>query len=333
MSFAESIKKARESGMSDEQILEAMKKQNPQKEGFFKDKESAGMSATAILDEITGEDKKKETPPPPQEELSPEMKTNIPLKPSEETKVWTRIFITLGLVSFAALFLTILYRAFFVPKLTPISPETITREVHMPRATSPLVKLYPEKDGIQRFAITVDEEYLLHLRRIAREEKEGELIRIIAEDQREGVRGPRVTDLEDFFNIFEVNFPEKFFEIIEKDFNLFVYTRETTGRLAFAVRFDKEVRDDVEWTVMRPWEDTMAESFRKFFSFWDQQLMTDREFSSTTHRGEMPISYPIRYQEGSGGMGIYYTIAEDRLLFATSLDSIKIIIERYHDHD
>ncbi len=331
MTFAESIKKARKSGMTDEQILAAMKKQNPKKEGFFRARENAGMSATAILDEITGEGKKEEVPP--REELSPEMKTSIPIKPSEETKVWTRIFITLGLISMAALSLTVLYHTFFIPRLTPISPETITREVRIPRATPPLVKLYPEKDDIQRFAITVNEEYLLHLRRIAREEKEGELIRIIVEDQRETVRDPRVTDLEDFFNIFEIDYPDNFFEKIEKEFNLYLYTGETTGRLAFVTKFDKDMRDDVEWTIMRPWEDTMAEEFRNFFAFWDQQVSADREFSSTTHRGDMPISYPIRYQEGSGEMGIYYTIVEDRLLFATSLESIKIIIERYHNHD
>ncbi len=332
MSFVESIKKARESGMSDEQILEAIKKQNPKKEGFFREKEDCGISTTAILDEIIGGGKKEEDPFH-QEKLSSEMKIGIPLKPSEETKVWTRIFISFGLIAVAAFSLTLLYRSFFIPKLTPISPETIVREVYIPRATPPLIKLYPEKDDIQRFAITVNEEYLLHLRRIVREEKEGELVRIIAEDQREEVGVPRVINMEDFFNIFRVNFPPKFFEIIKKEYNLFVYTGEATGQLAFTARFDKGMRDDVEWTIMRPWEDTMAESFRGFFSFWDQQFIPDREFLNTTYKGDMPRSYPIRYKEGSGEMGIYYAITEDRLLFATSLDSIKIIIERYHNHN
>ena len=352
MNFAESIKKARESGLSDEQILSAIKKQNPGKESFFKEKEEKGFSPTAILEEMIGEGKKVETETPTpqnetspqegpssqedsslQEDLPPEIKTNIPQKPTEESKIWMRIFITLILVSFTALSFTVVYRAFFIPRLKPISPEMIVKEIHTPRANPPLVKVYPERDSIQRFAISVDEDYLSYLRKFAREEKGGEMVRLIAEDQREGVRTPRITDLEDFFNVFEIDFPENFFDKIEKDFNLFLYTEETPGKLCFAVAFDKELRDDVEWTIMRPWEDTMAESFRNFFSFWDQQIIPDREFSVTTHQGEMPVSFSIRYREGSGNTGIYYTIAEDRLLFGTSPESIKVIIERYYHHD
>ncbi len=336
MNFSESIKKARERGMNDDQILEAIKKQNPHKADFFDAEKERGLSSTDILNNVVREDvttekaQDKETTSPPKNEPLPNIVANIPQKPPEETKLWMRIFITLVLVSITATSVTILYRAFFVPKLRPISPTTIVHEVYAPRATQPLVRMYPERDSILRFPITADEEYLSYLRRIAREEKSGEMVRIIIEDQREGVRNARITDLEDFFKIFEIDFPENFFDKIERDFNLFVYTRETTGKFVFAVSFDRSVRDDVEWTIMRPWENTMMRDFRSFFNFWDIQTTESREFSNTTHKGDMPTSFPIRYSEAGGGMGLYYTITDDRLLFATSLDSIRVLIERYY---
>jgi hypothetical protein len=333
MNFTESIKKARERGMSDDQILEAIRKQNPHKEEFFNKEKERGLTSTNILDNIVSEEeevKPSEKPPLQEPPIPPEIKEHVPPKPSEETKLWMRIFITLILVSIAATSITMFYRAFFVPKLKPIDPEIIVQEVQIPRATPPSIRLYPEKDSIYRFAITTNEEYILYLKKILRDNKDGELIRVIIDDQKDGVKNIRSSNLEDFFNVFQIKFPESLFSKIEKDFNLFIYTKETTGRIAFAVKFDKTVRDDVEWTLMRPWEETMADDFRFFFAEWDQQISSVGEFSTTTHKGDMPVSFSIRYKEGSGNTGIYYTITEDSLLFATSLESIKNIIERYY---
>ncbi len=332
MNFTESIKKARERGMSDDQILEAIKKQNPHKEDFFSKEKDRGLTSTDILNNIVNEEAKiPEKPPLVQEPpISPEIKERVPPKPSEETKLWMRIFITLVLISITATSVTMFYRAFFVPKLKPIDPEIIVHEVQIPRATPPSIRLYPEKDSIYRFAITTNEEYILYLKKIVRDNKDGELIRIIIDDQKDGVKNIRSSNLEDFFTIFQIKSPENLFSKIEKDFNLFVYTKEVTGKIAFAVKFDKAVRDDVEWTLMRPWEETMVDDFRFFFAEWDQQISSVGEFSTTTHKGDMPVSFSIRYKEGSGDTGIYYAIAEDRLLFATSLESIKNIIERYY---
>jgi hypothetical protein len=338
MNFTDSIIRARERGLSDDQILSAIIKQNPHKEAFFSGEKEKGLSSTGILNNIIGEEateskeeiKEKEHPIEEKKTgIPPELVDNIPAKPSDETKLWVRIFITLILLAFAATSVTFLYRTFFVPRLRPIQPEKIIQEIQTPRATPPVVKIYPERDSIIRFPLTVDEEYLLYLRKIVREEKGGELIRIIAEDQKGGIKSARITTLEDFFTVFNIEFPENFFEKIEKEFNLFVYTRETTGKLAFAVTFNKDHRDDVEWTIMRPWEETMHQDFRQFFSFWDSQV-TEGDFINDSHKGDLPLSFPIRYREGSGGMGIYYSITEDRLLFATSSDSIKVLIERYY---
>ncbi len=329
MNIADAINKAREQGLTDEEILEAIKKQNPDKEAAFLKAQERGMSSTDILNETIKQDKKKEVPDvePPES-----FKNRLPEKPTEESKIWMRVFVTIGLSAIAAFSFTVLYRAFFVPRLEPISPQVIVRETRIPDINYPLIKLFPEIDDIQRFAITVDEEYLLHLRRILREEREGEIIRIIAEDQREEVRTPRITDLEDFFGVFGVDYPERLFEKINKDFDLYVYTGEAESRLGFVVPFDRENREDVETIMRLTWEKEIEKSFRSLFSFFDVEIpVTEDDLLSTSYQGDMPRPVSIRYREGERNIGLYYTITDDRLIFATSLQAIQTLIDRYYE--
>ena len=111
MNFAESIKKARERGMQDEQILEAIKKQNPHKEDFFNKEKEKGLTSTNILDNIISEEKIEKKVIVEQPPIPPEIKGHIPPKPTEETKIWMRIFITLNntLIFFLSVFLRIIF--------------------------------------------------------------------------------------------------------------------------------------------------------------------------------------------------------------------------------
>ncbi len=90
----ESIKKAREKGVSDAEILQEIRKQNPEKETFFKKAQERGADPTKILDEIIKQNtpqKEKQSPasspsqpPSPVKEPSPFKKA--PPSPEEESK-------------------------------------------------------------------------------------------------------------------------------------------------------------------------------------------------------------------------------------------------------
>jgi hypothetical protein len=327
MNIVNSINEARKKNITDDVILVEIRKQNPQKEPFFKRAEETGASSTAILNEIIRQNK---------EEPAVIEKENIPEKPTDETKLWIRIFITLGLVSFCALSFTALYRAFFIPKLRSIDPKVVVKEISIPRSDYPLIKLYSEIDDIQRFAVAVDEELSMNLRRVMREKTENEeVLRLIIEDQRvEDIS--KIINLEDFFAIFKIEVPVDFFVKIDKSFDIFVYTKEDINSLGFAVKYIKseaEDREDITWNLMRKWEKDMPTNFSTFFAFWEEEfLVTGDEFSESAHQGtNMPRSYQIRYKEGSNGMGLYYSLTEDRLLLATSMDCIKMLIERYYE--
>lgn len=347
MSFIDTINKAREKGLTDEQILDAIKKQNPTKEGVFNDALQKGSTATQVLNEIIEQNKKtqetieedikngkKVTEQKEEITLSPEdLPKSIPSKPSQEAKLWMRIFITLGLVSLVALSFTVLYRALFVPTLEPIKPQINTVNVFVPAAGRPLLMMYPEKDDVQRIPVEMDGEYKMHLRRIMREEKSGELIRIIVEDISAGVGDrARVSNLEDFFKVFSIDYPENFFDTISKEFNLFIYTKEAINKLGFVTKFPEEQRQHVEMIILRPWEETIEKDFQEFFAFWGTEIPeTKDDLLNMSYKGEMPDPIVIRYREGSRGFGIYYAIRDDYLIFATSEDAIKELIDRNYD--
>ncbi len=59
MSVAESIKRAREGGIPDKEILKEVKRQNPHRESFFREKEVSGLTDSQILKEVVNSENKK----------------------------------------------------------------------------------------------------------------------------------------------------------------------------------------------------------------------------------------------------------------------------------
>jgi len=75
MQVVESIQKARAKGVDDKSILEEIRRQNPDKEVFFKKAEERGATATQIIEEIlrqNQEKKEEEKPPSSPQTSSPE---------------------------------------------------------------------------------------------------------------------------------------------------------------------------------------------------------------------------------------------------------------------
>lgn len=333
MKIIESIKKARERGFNDKEILEKIEKQNPEKKEFFNKARERGLNPSEILDEIMNQNISSfnEENEVIKEKEPLQLNVNIPQRPSEESKLWIRIFISLGLAVLTALFSTLFYRSFFIPRIEPVEPERIVREVHTPQATSPLLMLYPEKDEVERFAISSEEEFLIHMKRIIEEERDGDIVRVIVEDHRED--DPSIFDLKDLEEIFGLNFPQKFFEKIDSNFNLIVHPNKGRNDLAFIARFDEEDEEEIEWTIMRPWEETIEKDLQGLFSFLEKEIpLLDSDLEPTPYEGDAPRTVSIRHRKGEDGVGLYYAIMRERLLFATSLETMEKLIERYYEY-
>ena len=403
MSIVESIKKARESGQSDEQILSEIMRQNEDKEPTFREAKERGVSATNIIEEIIaqnspedfsegvytkemkeeeekereqflrkmdsrekGEPLEEEIPPPPEpkpipeeeedvssekdlstegipeeteeapsmEETNPKMPEedpyseqvseedikesvdefkipeeekpapdnieSVPDRPKEEDKMWVRIMIVLGLVALVAVVSAFFYWALFLEPPTRevgiVKPSLIEKEVYIPHTPRPLVALNLAQDNVLRFAFSSSREYMIEMNNISKKKLETQLLRIIAEDHRSDE--PDLVDLEDFFSFYEVETPSGFFDTVEKDFTLLVYPEGEENRFGFVARIKEGKRDDLEWTIMRPWETKIEEDFRRLFS----SLVSASLPATSSQLSETKYSYgrsdhEIRYRE------------------------------------
>ncbi len=325
MNVAEFIKNAREKKITDKEILEELKKQAPQKEDSFNRAQSKGMSETDILSEVI---KQNENSPTQEEGFIPmKKKEELPQRKNEEAKLWIRIFIALIIVLMVSLSFTLIYRSFFIPQLRAIYPEMVVKEIHSIRPHYPLIDINPKKDNFKRFSFSTEEEYLIQIRNITRQEQDGKIVRIVAEDQRS--QDAEIIKFNSFFDIFEIEVPENFFNYIEKDFDLFVYTEERANHLAFMALFDRKDYEDVKWMTMRPWEENIENDFSYFFNYFGENIEESEEELESINYSTRREPVSIRYREGERNMGLYYVVLEDAIIFGTSLRAVQIIIDRY----
>ncbi len=332
----DSIKKARERGLTDDEILKEMEKQNPQKSAFFKEARERGASSTEILEEIIrqneekedylqGQASQKESPKINKESKEDPPKIpekNLPSRPTEESKLWTRILAILALSAVLAFSLTLFYRSLLIPELRPIHPEIIVEEIHIPQAHSPLVNIYPRDDGIERFAFSSEEDHFLHLEDLLTEERDEELVRVIVEDHREG--DSSILTMQDFFELLEVDHPDRLFDLVSNDFDLYIFPSIGVNDIIMVTNFEEDDEESVRWNVMRPWEGEIEEDFEFLLAFLGEDLERTPEELNVTESGTVSI----RYREAEDEKGIYYTIDDERLFFSTSLEAMEAIIDR-----
>jgi hypothetical protein len=340
MNIVDFIKNGRKRGLSDDFILEEIKKQAPHKREAFDVAINNGATAPDIVEEILKQNKEKEQMM--KEQKNPDEKIEKPKtdnsifnkKREKDQKkddgLWLRVFIALAFICITSLSLAFFYRSLFVPKIESISPVKIIEEVSVPHAHYPFIKMDPEKDDIRRFSVSTTEEYLINIRNIMREDHQSGVVRIIAENHT--TEETRIFDLADFFKAFKIKYPETFFDNVEKEFDLIVYPEAGENNLGLIFKFKEEKENNLRWMIMRPWEETIEKDFSYFFGYFGEKIPeTKDDLSTTEYESEYrKEAITIRYREGEKNMGLYYSITETHLIFGTSLKTIQTIIDRHY---
>jgi hypothetical protein len=341
MNIVDFIKNGRKRGLSDDFILEEIKKQAPHKKEAFDVAINNGASSSDIVEEIIKQNKEREEKEKKkEEEEKSEKKIEKPnsgifsdKKEGEKNKndgLWLRIFIALIFICITALSLAFFYRSLFVPKIESVHPVKIIEEVSVPHAHYPFIKMDPEKDNVVRFSISTTEEYLINIRNIMRESYQSEVVRVIAEDHR--AEDTRIFNLNDFFKAFKVDHPEEFFENIEEEFDLVIYPEAEKNNIGIIAKIKEGKEDNLKWMIMRPWEEKIEKNFSYFFGYFGEKIPeTKDDLSSVEYKSEYgKKTNDIRYREGDKDMGIYYSITETHLIFGTSLKTVQTIIDRHY---
>lgn len=127
--------------------------------------------------------------------------------------------------------------------------------------------------------------------------------------------------LKEFFEQFEIKTPENFYDKLNNDFTLFVYSDKGVNRLGFVA----EIKEEGLAESMNLWEKTMEKDSDKLFSL---ALGKEEPALVSYFRNESYQGVNFRYQTFSKqDFGICYSIFDDYFILTTSFESIKKTID------
>ena len=153
---------------------------------------------------------------------------------------------------------------------------------------------------------------------IKKEEKEGNIQRIIIQDIKEN----KILGIKEFFEAFEIKVPEKFLDSLENSFTLFVYSQKQGNRLGFVA----ETKNPEELSdLLKLWEPTMEDDYKNLFAVLGKEgPALVPYFKQANYQGQS-----FRYQTFSqDDLGICYAIDNNYFIFTSSGESIIKVISQ-----
>ncbi len=278
--------------------------------------------------------------PGKEEEIPTEKETPItlipkpPKKPSPYQKILAR-----AIVVIIFLFISSFFYWFFAVRKVEVPPE----EAKNP----PVQELIPEKkeavislsiipvNATSTLEISGQEEVATSIAQLLTEKNEADsLTRILIKDTKEN----KILGLKEFFQAFQVKTPDGFFDKLDNDFTLFIYSGtqaatkgeeedlssspKETNRLGFVVKVKtKEGLAD----LLNSWEGTMEKDSEGLFKVLGKEgpalasHFKETNFEETTFRF-LTIS--------KADFGICYALSGDYFIFATSFEGMEKAIEK-----
>ena len=155
---------------------------------------------------------------------------------------------------------------------------------------------------------------------------EDQFTRILIKDIKEN----KILGLKEFFEAFEVEPPDNFYDRLNNDFTLFVYSFQGMSRLGFVAKIvekDDTLPPPYLADLLNSWEQTMEKDFEKLLlTLGKEGQASVPNFRSASYKG-----VAFRYLSiPPGNFGICWVIAENYFIFTTSGQSIIKTIDRIY---
>ncbi len=168
-----------------------------------------------------------------------------------------------------------------------------------------------------------DKKELLHLfSQVLKEwQKKGEFIRLVIKSSDNKLFG-----LRDFLETILVRLPEEFYEKVDDNFTLFIYSQDQGNRIGFITKI-KDYKDLED--ILRKEEAKMKDDFQPIFSLmgYNKAPIVSYFRDSAAVRGYTGPNF--RYQTISkDDVGILYLISGDYFVFTTSWKSMEEIVKK-----
>jgi peptidoglycan hydrolase-like protein with peptidoglycan-binding domain len=271
--------------------------------------------------------KKERQKPAPQKPIR--MIRPLPQKPSWHQKIWVRVLI-FGLVLVLLAGLSTFWYWYLVIRKEPppISPETAEEEgeeieEESPEEDAPVIpaSLFATEEKRIFNIAELDEVSPLLKQTLTEKEERGEFKRIAIK------KGEEIIALKELIDSLQIRINNNsFYENLEEDFTLFIYSQIEGNRIGFAVRTKNS--EEIE-SFMRDKEASMKEDFQPFFNLiMEDQAPIAHYFKNSSN----VVGYQgpnFRFQTlARNDIGICYLVSDNYFVFTSSWQSMKAVIER-----
>jgi len=280
----------------------------------------------------------EKSPEPKEKTIKDEKEIKLPKPPSKIEKVLVRIvviFIIFLILISAFWYFGIKKAGIEVPKINisnikfpwtqsvnPTPLPTQSPEISTTPQASPAKIIIPESlipvQEIRTIEINNVSEIPVYISQLLKETSgQKTLIRVVIKNLTQS----QIIGLSGFLGSFGINPPADFYQKIDDNFTLFIYTQEEGNRIGFVAK----INDNQNFkTTITAWEQKMKTDFIPLFSLMAQTETTTPYFKTATYK-----TVPFRYQTFSvPHFGICYSIYNNYFIFTSSGKSMMKIIDQ-----
>ncbi|MBU0476811.1 hypothetical protein KKB68_02275 [Patescibacteria group bacterium] len=250
----------------------------------------------------------------------PDILRPLPIKPSLKEKIWVRILIGAIIFTFLSIGLTFAY--WFLAIREPSSPPQTPEPPSIEKPTIIIPSSLLSTETTETLEIEAPGEIPEALVQLLKKDfGEEKLTRVLIKNPKEN----KIIGLKEFFEAFQVKTPEGFYEKLNNDFTLFIYSLDGKNNLGFVAKIEQKQNLA---NFLKIWEETIEEDTENLFStLGKEKPALAPYFKQTAYK-----NITIRYQTFSkDDFGICYSLFDDYLIFTTSLESIKKASESVED--
>ena len=241
-------------------------------------------------------------------------------KPSVFEKIWIRVLLLILIISAVIAVLVFIFDILEIKEgITPIpspGPATSTEPTEEPGEITVFRPLF-EVDEEEKINISSSEDIPLSFSKLLKAElQENSFTRIVIKNTEE----KKVIGLKEFFEAIGVETPKTFYEYLNDNFTLFIYS-PLNNHFGFITQIEKE--EELE-TILGEWRKEIKSDLDPLF------LLTGKEKLMVTHPIEEETHLGIKYFNTDfyeENFGIYYCLIKDYFIFTTSKETMLQMIE------
>lgn len=247
----------------------------------------------------------------------PKVEGYFPAKPSVFEKIWIRVVLSLFVLAILATIITFWYW-YLVVKEEPVQIPTIIPQEEQETKTLKIPLSLIPVENVETIEIAASAELPSALSQMLQKDLgENKFARLLIKNTTEN----KFFGLKEFFETFQVKTPENFYDNIDNDFTLFVFSTPAKNQLGFIAKTQNQA---VLRSMLESWEQTMQQDTANLFLLLGDGQSGEYSFQRSSYKNAI-----IHYLSFPGeNFGICWVITDNYFIFTSSGQSIVKTIDK-----